>query len=60
MKMMGLRRGAHEDAFWVAFDVEAMGELWVSVERIDWESFVHTGIGFISSEQAFDGFFYAG
>ena len=60
MNMLGLQRGPHEDAFWVAFDVEGIGKLWMIVERIDWESYVHTGIGFVSSEQAFDGFFYAG
>ena len=60
MDMIGLQRGPHEEAFWVAFDVEGWGKLWVIVERIEWESFLHTGLGFVSSDQAFDGFYYAG
>ena len=59
--MSGLKRGEHDDAFWVAFEVETTDKtLWLPVERIDWISYVHTGIGFINSEEAFDGFFYAG
>ena len=61
MRMTGLRKADPETGFWVAFDVDAVGKtLWVTVERIDWSCYVHTGIGFVSSEEAFDGFYYAG
>ena len=60
MDMTGLQRGPNENSFWVEFEVDGLGKLWLITERIEWESFVHTGIGFVSSEQAFDGFFYAG
>jgi len=60
MNMMGLQRAPMDDTFWVAFDVEGRGQLWLMAERIEWESYVHTGIGFVNSEKAFDGFYYAG
>lgn len=61
VSMTGLQRAQHDNGFWVAFDVKAMDKtLWMTVERIDWISFVHTGIGFVNSEEAFEGFFYAG
>jgi hypothetical protein len=60
MRMTGLQTMDQENSFWVAFEVDGMGTRWVIVERIDWESYLHTGIGFVCSEQAFDGFYYAG
>ena len=60
MRMIGLQTTESEYSFWVAFEVNKLGTRWVPVEIIEWESYVHTGIGFINSQQAFDGFFYAG
>lgn len=60
MRMTGLQITEGENSFWVAFDVDRMGTRWVPVERMEWVCYIHTGIGFVNSEQAFDGFFYAG
>ena len=61
MAMTGLKRGAQFDVFWVLFEVESMGKtLGLTVERVDWYTCVYTGIGFVTSDEAFDGFFYAG
>ena len=60
MKMVGLRKGA-DDVFWVLFEVPDLGKnLWLKTQRIEWASYLQTNVGFISSEEAFDGFFYAG
>ena len=61
MAMTGLQRGEADDLFWVLFEVESMGKtLGLTVERVDWYTCVYTGIGFVTSDEAFDGFFYAG
>ena len=61
MKMVGLRRGADEDSFWVSFVVPDLDKtLWLLTERVEWASYLETDLGFVSSEEAFDGFFYAG
>ena len=61
MALTGLQRGEGDDLYWVTFEVEAMGKtLGMTVERIDWYTCVYTGDGFATSEEAFDGFFYAG
>ena len=61
MAMTGLRRGDEDNLYWVTFEVESVGKtLGMTVERIDWYTCVYTGDGFVTSEEAFDGFFYAG
>ena len=61
VNMLGLRKGADDDTYLVAFEVPALGkDLWLRTERVEWQSYLETGIGFVSSEEAFDGFFYAG
>ena len=61
MAMTGLQRGEGDNLYWVTFEVESMGKtLGMTVERIDWYTCVYTGDGFATSEEAFDGFFYAG
>ena len=61
MKMVGLRKDADEHVFWVLFEVPDLGKnLWLKTQRIEWASYLQTNVGFISSEEAFDGFFYAG
>ena len=61
MAMTGLQRGDGDTSYWVTFEVESMGKtLGMTVERIDWYTCVYTGDEFVVSEDAFDGFFYAG
>lgn len=61
MAMTGLKKGIQPDVFWVTFDVKSMGKtLGITVQRIDWYTCVYSGFGFVTSEEAFDGFFYAG
>ena len=59
--MTGLKRGEEENDYWVTFEVESMGKtMGMTVEQIDWYTCVYTGDEFVVSEDAFDGFFYAG
>ena len=61
LSMIGLQRGEGDNLYWVTFEVESMGKtLGMTVERIDWYTCVYTGDEFVTSEEAFDGFFYAG
>ena len=61
VNMLGLHKDSDGNRFWVAFEVPDMGKkLWLLTERIEWASYLYTGSGFVSSEEAFDGFFYAG
>ena len=61
LAMTGLQRGEGENLYWVTFEVESMGKtLGMSVERIDRYTCICTEGGFVTSEEAFDGFFYAG
>ena len=61
LAMTGLKRGEEDDLYWVTFEVESVGKtLGMTVERIDWYTCIYTGDGFVTSEEAFDGFFYAG
>ena len=61
LNMMGLRRGADDQTFWVLFEAPELGKnLWLKLQRIEWASCLETDRGFVSSEEAFDGFFYAG
>lgn len=61
LNMMGLRRGVDDHTFWVLFEAPEQGKkLWLKIERIEWPSCLETDRGFVSSEEAFDGFFYAG
>ena len=61
LAMTGLQRGEVDNLYWVTFEAGSMGKtLGMTVERIDWYTCVYTGNAFIVSEEAFDGFFYAG
>ena len=61
LSMTGLRRGEKDELYWVTFEVESMGKtLGMTVEQVDWYTCVYTGGEFVTSEEAFDGFFYAG
>lgn len=61
LAMTGLERGEGDELYWVTFEVESMDKiLGIAVERIDWYTCVYTGDEFLVSEEAFDGFFYAG
>lgn len=57
--MTGLKKGEIEGTYWVCF--ESAGKvLWMAAETVDWYTYVAAADGFIQSEDAFDGFFYAG
>lgn len=61
MTMTGMEKGILNNVFWVTFDVKSMGKtLGITVECVDWYTNVYSGYGFVTSEEAFDGFFYAG
>lgn len=61
MKMMGMRKCSKDEMFWVQFEVPEQNKtLWLLTKKVDWAFYLYTNAGFISSEEAFDGFFYAG
>ena len=49
------------DEHWAAFEIESMGKtLWLHTTAADWQTAVQTPDGYLNSEEAFDGFWYAG
>lgn len=61
LSMIGIKKSGTEGMYLVRFDVDAMGiTLWMTAEMADWMTYVPSGNGLIISEEAFDGFFYAG
>lgn len=61
MKMNGIRKANEADSYWASFTVASTGEtFWMIAQRIDWQTYVQTADGLLASEEAFDGFFYAG
>lgn len=61
VRMIGVRRGQQENTHWVCFEVDSLDNtLWLPTEEIDWQTYVQTADGLINSEEAFDGFYYAG
>ena len=61
MTMTGLQKGVLNNLYWVTFEVKSMGKtLVIKVDCVDWYTRVYSGYGFVTSEEAFDGFYYAG
>lgn len=61
VRMTGVKPGSTEDHHWACFEVDALGAtLWLPTQEVEWQTYVQTNNGFICSEEAFDGFFYAG
>lgn len=61
MRMTGICNGNSSDVHWAAFLVGTEGRtLWLSTEKVDWYTCVQTEKGLLASEEAFDGFYYAG
>ena len=57
--MTGLKKGEVTGTYWVCFEF-AGKTLWMAAETVEWHTYVSAKDGFIESEEAFDGFFYAG
>ena len=61
VRMIGVKKGQKENTHWACFEVDSLGaNLWLLTEEIDWQTYVQTDDGLISSEEIFEGFFYAG
>jgi len=61
LTMTGVKKGMVDGTYWACFETENGTEkLWMSAELVEWYTHVPTTDGFIPSEEAFDGFFYAG
>lgn len=61
VRMIGVKRGQKEDTHWAYFEVDSLNaDLWLLTEEIDWQTFVCNGEDLLDSEEAFEGFFYAG
>ena len=61
VRMTGIKKGPRENTHWAYFEVDALDEdLWLLTEEIEWQTFVCSGEKLLDSEEAFDGFFYAG
>ena len=61
VRMTGVKKGQEENTHWVFFEVDSLdADLWLLTKEIDWQTFVCNGEKLMDSEEAFDGFFYAG
>ena len=61
LKMNGMRKANEADSYWASFTVASTGEtLWMVAQKIDWQTYVQTADSLVASEEAFDGFYYAG
>ena len=61
LSMLGIQKGSVEGTYWVCFQADSTGkELWMAAEVVDWYTQVAAESGFLPSEEAFVGFFYAG
>ena len=61
VRMTGIKKGQAENTYWACFEVDSLGaSLWLLTEEIDWQTYVCIGEKLLDSEEAFDGFFYAG
>lgn len=61
VRMTGVKRGQTDNTHWACFEVDSLGKtLWLLTEEIEWQTYVWTDDGLISSEEIFEGFFYAG
>ena len=61
LSMIGIKKSDTDGMYLVRFDADAMGKtLWMTAEVADWMTYVPGGNGLILSEEAFDGFYYAG
>ena len=61
VRMTGVKKGQADNTHWAYFEVDSLGaNLWLLTEEIEWQTFVYNGEELLDSEEAFDGFFYAG
>ena len=61
LQMNGIRKANEAGSYWVSFTVVSTGKtFWMVAEEVDWQTYVQSGDGLFASEEAFDGFFYAG
>lgn len=61
LTMTGVQKGDRDGAYWACFRAEwAEADLWMAAELVEWYTIVPAADGWVSSEEAFDGFFYAG
>lgn len=61
LQMNGVRKATEADSHWASFTVASTGEtFWIITRKIDWQTYVQTADGLVTSEEAFDGFYYAG
>jgi hypothetical protein len=61
LAMTGMKKGSDAYSYWVCFDIKSTGEtLWMIVEEVDWVTYVPAEYDIVTSEDAFDGFYYAG
>ena len=61
LQMNGVRKATEADSHWASFTVASTGEtFWMVTRKIDWQTYVQTADGVVTSEEAFDGFYYAG
>jgi len=61
LQMNGVRKATEADSHWASFTVASTGEtFWMVTRKIEWQTYVQTADGLVTSEEAFDGFYYAG
>ena len=61
VRMTAVKGGQKDNIHWACFEVDSSGEtLWLLTEEIEWQTYVFSGEEWMESEEAFDGFLYAG
>lgn len=61
LRMDGASKSTEADSYWASFTVASIGKTyWMLTRKIDWQTYVQTDDVLIASEEAFDGFYYAG
>ena len=58
--MTGMKKDSCENTYWACFKTSSGNSFWLLSEVVDWVTYVPGENDIITSEEAFDGFYYAG
>lgn len=60
LEMTGMKKDNCENTYWACFKTSSGNSFWLLAEVVDWVTYVPGENDIITSEEAFDGFYYAG
>lgn len=60
LSMTGMKKDSHKYTYWACFETSSGNSFWLLAEAVDGMTYVPAAYDIITSEEAFDGFFYAG